>query len=311
MARQENYFPLILASAVLSIAILVIFQIYLLREPARLRADAVADQKAAEKMGGSLYAEMCVSCHGADGEGSIGPALNSKSLLSIVSDDQFFSLIRSGVPGTGMPAWSQAFGGSLTDEEVRQIVAHIRAWEPGREEGDGQHKSGDSSKGLEIFESTCFICHGAAGKGTDRAPALNDPQLLNNFGDDWFHETISQGRPSKGMPTWGTVLSPGQIHDLVALLASWRSGAEFVTGEQTASGVDLFAQKCAGCHGEQGDGGIGPALRNSAFIISQSDGDLALLIQNGRSGTTMPGFETQLDEAQTAALIDLLRTWQP
>ena len=33
-----------------------------------------------------------------------------------------------------------------------------------------------------------------------------------------------RGRPAKGMPTWGTVLSPLQVNDVVALLAAWREG---------------------------------------------------------------------------------------
>ena len=35
---------------------------------------------------------------------------------------------------------------------------------------------------------------------------------------------------AKGMPTWGTVLSPAQIDDLVALIAVWREG-ETVSAE--------------------------------------------------------------------------------
>jgi mono/diheme cytochrome c family protein len=33
------------------------------------------------------------------------------------------------------------------------------------------------------------------------------------------------GRQAQGMPTWGTVLNPGQINDLLALFDSWRTAA--------------------------------------------------------------------------------------
>jgi mono/diheme cytochrome c family protein len=69
-----------------------------------------------------------------------------------------------------------------------------------------------------------MICHGENGLGTEDGPALNDPARLKKFDDAWYRNVIAYGRPAKGMPTWGTVLSPAQIHDVVALLAVWREG---------------------------------------------------------------------------------------
>jgi hypothetical protein len=37
--------------------------------------------------------------------------------------------IEHGVPGSPMPAWSQANGGPLTDENINDIVAFIMSWE--------------------------------------------------------------------------------------------------------------------------------------------------------------------------------------
>ena len=53
---------------------------------------------------------------------------------------------------------------------------------------------------------------------------LNDPTKLAKFDDAWYIDTIANGRPAKGMPTWGTVLAPSQIRDLVALLRAWQRG---------------------------------------------------------------------------------------
>ena len=49
---------------------------------------------------------------------------------------------------------------------------------------------------------------------------------VDQFDDAWYRATIANGRPAKGMPTWGTVLSPEQIGDLVALIAAWRDGLD-------------------------------------------------------------------------------------
>ncbi len=309
MFRRENYLPLAVAGVGLTLAILVTFQIYLLREPARLQADADQDLSAAVEAGQTIYGSQCASCHGEQGGGSIGPALNSKQLLSTASDDLLFSLIRTGVPGTAMPAWSQSFGGPLTDEEIRQAVAFVRSWEPDAREIGPDQPEPDPVRGAEIFDSVCFACHGRQGEGTEIAPALNDAVRLSTFDDDWYEETITQGRPSRGMPTWGTVLSPARIDDLVALIGLWRRGGS-VSAEEP-EGEELYAEYCSACHGPSGEGGIGPALVDNEFIAGQNEAELTDFIRAGRPDTAMPGFEGRLNDREVAAIVAFLQRWQP
>ncbi len=224
MRPRENYTPFIATGLVLSVAILMVFQVYLWLEPARIRAVEAADRAAAEAAGRVLYAENCAACHGETGEGKVGRALNSRELLKTTSDQTLSSLIRAGVPGTVMPAWGQAFGGPFTDQQVAQMVAFIRAWEPAAPELKPELTAPDPARGATIFASTCSICHGEDGQGTERAPALNNPARLKDFDDAWYRDVIAHGRPAKGMPTWGTVLSPQQINDLVVLFVAWREG---------------------------------------------------------------------------------------
>ena len=224
MRPRENYTPFVATGLSLTLALLAAFQIYLWREPARIQAVEAADQLAAVTAGRGLYAENCAACHGKNGEGLVGPALNSRQLLATTADDTLFSLIRTGVPSTVMPAWGQAFGGPLTDEQATQLVTFIRAWEPTAPEITPVAITPDPVRGATIFAETCFICHGENGQGTDHAPKLNDPATLRDFDNAWYRKTIANGRPAKGMPTWGTVLSPQQIDDLVALISAWREG---------------------------------------------------------------------------------------
>jgi len=224
MRPRESHTPFVAAGLALTLAILAVFQVYLLREPSRIQAVEAADRLASETAGGRLYADNCAACHGTDGEGNVGPALNSRGLLQLTADEVLFSLIRTGVPGTVMPAWGQSFGGPFTDEQAMQLVAFIRAWEATAPEITPTVVTPDPVRGATIFAETCFICHGENGQGTDRAPRLNDPATLRDFDDAWYRKTIAHGRPAKGMPTWGTVLSPQQIDDVVALIAAWREG---------------------------------------------------------------------------------------
>ncbi|MFQ5408874.1 MAG: cytochrome c [Anaerolineales bacterium] len=224
MRSEENYTPFVVSGLGLTLAILVTFQAYIFREPARIRVDEAADKLAAISAGEVLYADNCANCHGADGEGDRGPALNSHELLAQTTDEALFSLARTGVPGTIMPAWGQDFGGPFTDEQIGHIVAFVRAWEPNAPRTVTAAAAPDPTRGAAIYASTCAICHGENGQGGESAPALNDPVRLAELSDAWYRSTISHGRPAKGMPTWGTVLSPAQISDLVALLGAWREG---------------------------------------------------------------------------------------
>jgi len=56
--------------------------------------------------------------------------LNSQQFLKSTTDVQIANLIAGGVPGTDMPAWSLAFEGTLTDEQIRQIATYLRSLEP-------------------------------------------------------------------------------------------------------------------------------------------------------------------------------------
>ena len=123
MRPRENYTPFIATGLVLTAAILIVFQIYLFFEPARIQSVSAADKSLAEKEGGKLYTENCASCHGERGEGKLGPALNSKALLKTTTDELLFQLTRTGVPSTVMPAWGQSFGGPMTDQQIAHLVA--------------------------------------------------------------------------------------------------------------------------------------------------------------------------------------------
>ncbi len=223
--HEPDYSRYTLIGLILTLLVIVGFSFYWFGESARLAAASESIATERVERGKEIYAAQCAACHGAEGEGGVGPALNNKKLLKNTLDEIFFSIIRSGVPNTQMPAWSVDFGGPLTDEDVKDIVAYLRSWEPTAPEIEPVTFEPDATRGALLFASTCAICHGENGKGTDRAPALNDPKRLNSLDNDWYRATIRNGRPAKGMPTWGTVLSPNQIDDIIALISAWREGS--------------------------------------------------------------------------------------
>ena len=106
------------------------FIAYRVREPT-LRKDAAAAQEASyTEIGSELFATNCSSCHGKDATGGSAPVLNAKEFLKGTTDDQIRALIAGGISGTDMPAWSLAFGGTLTDEQVLQVTTYLRSLGP-------------------------------------------------------------------------------------------------------------------------------------------------------------------------------------
>ena len=106
------------------------FVAYRAREPG-LRTDAAQAQKVTyTSLGRSLFSNNCAQCHGDKGEGGgSAPTLNSKEFLSSTSDAQIEALVSGGVSGTDMSAWGLDYGGTLTAEQVRQIVTYARSLE--------------------------------------------------------------------------------------------------------------------------------------------------------------------------------------
>lgn len=228
MRKREDYTFLIGGALLLSLGILITLQIYILREPGRIQSVLAADKTTQIANGRELFAQNCTTCHGENGEGDVGPALNNKTFLKTAEDGRIASLISSGVPGTAMPSWSETFGGPFTDEQIHALVAFLRSWEATATDATKPKPTPDASVGQDIFTSICYACHGPNGEGTTRAPALNSKDLLTRFNNDWFRQTIANGRPAQGMPTWGKVLSPEQIDDVVAFLRSWEPTAPVI-----------------------------------------------------------------------------------
>ncbi len=225
MKSEPNYERMMVAGLVLTILAIIGFTVFWLQDTTRLAKAADSLNRERVSAGAKIYQAQCVSCHGSQGEGGVGMVLNSKQLLKSTPDEVFFSLIRSGVPNTKMPAWSIQFGGPLTDEDVRNVVAFIRNWEPKAPDIQPVVFTPSAERGAVLFDSTCALCHGENGKGgKTAAPAINNPDRLSQLDNNWYRDVIKNGRPAKGMPTWGTVLSPNQIEDIVALIDSWRQG---------------------------------------------------------------------------------------
>lgn len=111
------------------VLMVVIFPVYRFYEPSSRESDREAQLAFLAEQGAGLYDVNCASCHGAAGEGGVGPALNSQQFLESSSDEQTITLIAVGVPGSLMSAYSLDFGGPLTSEQIKAMATFMRGWE--------------------------------------------------------------------------------------------------------------------------------------------------------------------------------------
>ena len=116
---------------VFMVLLLVGFFAYRVREPGLRRAATRAQTSSYTAIGHQLFSASCAQCHGADATGGgSAPTLDSSQFLKSTADNQIFALVSGGVSGTEMPAWSLDYGGTFTDEQVRQVITYLRSLEP-------------------------------------------------------------------------------------------------------------------------------------------------------------------------------------
>jgi len=177
----------------------------------------------------------------------------------------------------------------------------------------------ESAAAAADYQKYCSLCHGADRQGyvNDHAPSLRSESLLASGYPSELLYTIGYGRRGTPMGAFseemGGPLNRDEIHRLTRWLKAQVGvepadlSMESVSGD-IALGEQTFNQQCTKCHGEQGEGGVGPAIGNPAMLSLTTDAFLKYAIENGRDGTEMPPFQDQLSAEQIDGITAFLRT---
>lgn len=126
-----------------------------LRDPQRIEA------------GRKLFTAACSACHGKSGEGGRGPNLSDGLLIRRSTNPRLFASIKSGVPGTDMPAFP------IGDEKVWNVVAYLRSFSA---PAIDTMVAGNPAQGRAVFlgKGGCSGCHAIRGEGGAIGPDLTD-----------------------------------------------------------------------------------------------------------------------------------------
>lgn len=73
--------------------------------------------------GAKIYAQSCLACHGAKGEGGVGPNLTDDYWLHGGTINDVFKTIKFGVPDKGMQAWEKMF----SPTQLKNLSSYIKS----------------------------------------------------------------------------------------------------------------------------------------------------------------------------------------
>ncbi len=133
----------------------------------------------------TLYEQNCSGCHGPEGKGGAAIALADPVYLSIADDAILRHAATNGITGTSMPAFAQSAGGMLTAKQIDVIVSGIRERWSKTDEFRGadpppysSSTPGVSARGSEVYATYCSSCHGAGGRGGQKASSIVEGSFL-------------------------------------------------------------------------------------------------------------------------------------
>ncbi len=162
-----------------------------------------------------------------------------------------------------------------------------------------------TSAGASAFRVNCSQCHGTGAAGGPGYPNLNDDSWIWGGTIEQIYLTIAHGVRSPTdpdtrynlMPNFGAdgMLDREAIKEVAAYVASLSD----IGGAATPEGEQLFADNCAGCHGERGAGMSdvgGPDLTDKIWLYEGSLEAITAQIERPRHGM-MQAWSEKLDDA--------------
>jgi cytochrome c oxidase cbb3-type subunit 3 len=194
-------------------------------------------------------------------------------------------------------------------EEARRPFANkLAQTELARVESDPELLSFALAAGQSAFAVNCVQCHGGGGVGAPGFPSLIDDAWLWGGTLSEIEHSLRVGIRSTHPDTRNNQM-PAFLTDGLLTEAEVRTVARYVqslaAGDAAEGpGATLYADNCAVCHGDSGEGNMelgAPRLADSIWVYG---GDLDTIIQTisrSRAGV-MPAWEDRLDDATIKSL---------
>ena len=156
--------------------------------------------------------------------------------------------------------------------------------------------------GASAFRVNCVQCHGTGAVGGQGYPNLDAAEWLWGGDINAIYHTIAHGvrdpvdadtRVSE-MPAFIDILQPEEVRQVAAYVVSLSGTPR--DPSMVEPGQQLYADNCASCHGENGEGirDLGaPNLADAIWLKVQGEAEIAQQIQAPRHGV-MPAWNARL-----------------
>jgi cytochrome c oxidase cbb3-type subunit III len=203
---------------------------------------------------------------------------------------------------------------AVADAQRAQYLERIRAASLDEIAQDPELAGFALAGGAAAFADNCAPCHGLGGAGQGFYPSLADDAWIWGGTVDDIHATILYGIRSgheqtrlNEMPAFGALgmLTRDEINVVAEHVLSLSGQSN--DANAAARGAGIFAEQCASCHGEQGEGLQemgGPALDDAIWQYGGSKEAIVAQIHSPRHGV-MPAWVGRLD----AETIKILATY--
>jgi cytochrome c oxidase cbb3-type subunit 3 len=169
-----------------------------------------------------------------------------------------------------------------------------------------------SAGGASMFKVYCVQCHGSGAQGGPGYPNLNDDSWIWGGTIEDIYTTLMHGvryaadedTRISDMPAFGRdeILTREDINN-VAWYVRKLSGQDYDEASATA-GETIFADNCAACHGDNGEGTpeLGaPRLNDAIWLYGGTHADIVAQVTSPRQGV-MPAWSGRLGETSVKQL---------
>ncbi|HVJ32438.1 MAG TPA: cytochrome-c oxidase, cbb3-type subunit III [Terriglobia bacterium] len=190
----------------------------------------------------------------------------------------------------------------------KQFVDRIAASSTEQIQSDPQLLEFAMAGGKAVFAENCAQCHGAGGQGQRNYPVLADDNWLWGGKLTDIEKTVQHGIRSPNdadtrvsdMPRFGAdaLLKPDQINDVANFVLSLSNSP--ADADAAKRGADIFAQNCAACHGDKGQGNqeVGaPTLSDQIWMYGGTKADIVAQVTKPHQGV-MPAWQGRLSDVQ-------------
>jgi cytochrome c oxidase cbb3-type subunit 3 len=197
---------------------------------------------------------------------------------------------------------------AAANERMAPMANRIREATPQQIAADPELRAFAMAGGRIAFANNCAGCHGAGGQGAPGGfPSLADDEWIWGGSYDAITQTIRHGIRAGESDEERISMMPRFIADGVLTTAQASDVAEYVVslggaGTDAAAaerGKPLYAENCASCHGDAGEGNrdLGaPRLNDRIWLHGSDRHAIARFIANPRMGV-MPAWGGRLDPA--------------